>query len=143
MLGTSGGHFGSINVEGFPSPPSGSPCASSSGSTSSPVSARCWSRASGGYCYDFDRRWLPFPFGWRSSVVVAGLLAATDSFLPLLMCLLVTPVLSAGLIIVTFVFGVDERVGLCSWSLLDSFRPPLFIVCALKEHYIELSVSCT
>ena len=47
-----------------------------------------------GYCHDSDRRTLPFPFGWRSAVVVAGLLAATDYFLPLLMCLLSAPVLS-------------------------------------------------
>ncbi|XP_064881133.1 scavenger receptor class A member 3-like [Oncorhynchus nerka] len=68
VLGTGGGHLGSIHVEGFPSPPSGSPCTSSSGATSRPVSARCGSRASGGgYCHE-----------WRSVVVITGLLAATD-----------------------------------------------------------------
>jgi hypothetical protein len=29
-------------------------------------------------CHEYYRRWLPFLFGWRSAVVVAGLLAATD-----------------------------------------------------------------
>ncbi|XP_064805797.1 uncharacterized protein LOC135522988 [Oncorhynchus masou masou] len=48
VLGTGGGHLGSIHVERFPSPPSGSPCTSSSGANSRPVSARCESRASGG-----------------------------------------------------------------------------------------------
>ena len=81
MLGTGEGHLGSIHVEGFPSPPSGSPCTSSSGATSRPVSARCGSRASGGgYCHESDRGCFPFPGGWRSAVVVTGLLAATDCF---------------------------------------------------------------
>ena len=30
------------------------------------------------HCHKYYRRWLPFLFGWRSAVVVAGLLAATD-----------------------------------------------------------------
>ena len=74
VLGTGGGHLGSIHVEGFSSPPSGSPCTSSSGATSRPVSAR----VRGGYCHESDRGWFPFPDGWRSAVVVTGLLAATD-----------------------------------------------------------------
>nr|XP_046206366.1 uncharacterized protein LOC124036180 isoform X1 [Oncorhynchus gorbuscha]XP_046206367.1 uncharacterized protein LOC124036180 isoform X1 [Oncorhynchus gorbuscha]XP_046206368.1 uncharacterized protein LOC124036180 isoform X1 [Oncorhynchus gorbuscha]XP_046206369.1 uncharacterized protein LOC124036180 isoform X1 [Oncorhynchus gorbuscha]XP_046206370.1 uncharacterized protein LOC124036180 isoform X1 [Oncorhynchus gorbuscha]XP_046206372.1 uncharacterized protein LOC124036180 isoform X1 [Oncorhynchu len=78
VLGTGGGHLGSINVEGFPSPPSGSPCTSSSGATLRPVSAHCGSHASGGYCHESDRGWLPIPVGWCSAVVVIGLLAATD-----------------------------------------------------------------
>ena len=31
-------------------------------------------------CHDSYWRWLPFLFGWRSAVVVTGLLAATDLF---------------------------------------------------------------
>nr|XP_046207327.1 gap junction alpha-3 protein-like [Oncorhynchus gorbuscha] len=48
VLGTGGGHSGSITTKRFPSPPSGSPCASPSGSPSRPGSARCGGRASGG-----------------------------------------------------------------------------------------------
>ena len=72
-------------------------------------------------CHDSYRRWLPFPFGWCSAVVVTGLLAAADSFLPLLVCLLVTPVVYL----------------LISWALLAS-RPACslcrIVLCVLVVH---------
>ena len=48
----------------------------------------------GQHCHDSYRRWLSFLFGWRSAVVVTGLLAATDPFSPF--CLLVSPVCVLG-----------------------------------------------
>ncbi|XP_052330585.1 uncharacterized protein LOC127910569 [Oncorhynchus keta] len=52
MLGAGGGRTGSTYAKGVSPPPSGSPCASSSGSSSRPTSSGV------GYCHDFYRRSL-------------------------------------------------------------------------------------
>ena len=81
MLGSSGGRVRSFPAARVPPSPSGSPCASSSGSSPRPVSMHCWSCVSGvgeGYCHDFCRSRCISLFGRCSGVDVNGLLAIID-----------------------------------------------------------------